>query len=442
MSDRPPAPPRHRGRLLTVVVISQLLSSAITWLTWAKFRGREFGDTRYYFDSLTSIADHGLVAGIREAMPEYPVPAVWVLDLPRLLSDGSVEGYRDAFVVLVALLGVAFTAILWLAGVRRGDHRAGALAAVLWCFFCAGLGSVLWLRIDLLLGVLLGTVVVVAARHPGVAGALVAAAAWLRIWPAVLALPLLAERRRWRHAAAGFALTAGAVGIVALLIAGPTRLLSPLSYQSGRGLHVESVPAIPLVIARMSDPPQWPVRYTEWKAFEIFGPGREEVLALADVASILGVAACLGLVGLTAWRMRGGRDPTPAFTLAVLIVAITCIVLVVNKTLSPQYIAWLGAPVAAAVLVADDEQRGPAVRWMALACLVAVLTQLVFPLTYSDLTMTREAENMTLPGAALLGRNLVLVWLTLDVAWYAVRRAWPKGPEKAADAGRTTAPLV
>jgi hypothetical protein len=89
---------------------------------------------------------------------------------------------------------------------------------------------------------------------------------------------------------------------------------------------------------------------------------------------------------------------------------------VTNKTLSPQYLLWLGGPAAALAVRAPAD---PAVRTFARVLLVtAVATQLVFPIGYNALLKTHSF--MPLVTLDLAVRNLLLLWLT----WFAVRQVW------------------
>ncbi len=87
---------------------------------------------------------------------------------------------------------------------------------------------------------------------------------------------------------------------------------------------------------------------------------------------------------------------------------------ITNKTLSPQYILWLGGPLAA--LLArwpNDTEVRRAARLLLIIC---VLTQIVFPLTYNNLTNGNEFSIPTMLVLAL--RNGLLVRLT----WIACSR--------------------
>jgi hypothetical protein len=88
---------------------------------------------------------------------------------------------------------------------------------------------------------------------------------------------------------------------------------------------------------------------------------------------------------------------------------------------------WLGGPLAALAVRAPANH---AVRSFGRVLLIsAVLTQLVYPVTYQGLTHTQ----LMLPVWTLLlvARNLLLLWLT----WFAIRQVWiqTRRPAVAAD---------
>ena len=80
----------------------------------------------------------------------------------------------------------------------------------------------------------------------------------------------------------GFGLAA-----LSLVTGGASRLFSPLTWQSGRGLQIESVWATPLMVARAFDPARWTVRYSTFQAYEVFGPGVSALLVVSTAATEL-----------------------------------------------------------------------------------------------------------------------------------------------------------
>ena len=156
--------------------------------------------------------------------------------------------------------------------------------------------------------------------------------------------------------------------------------MSPLTWQSGRGLQIESIWATPLMVARAVAPERWVVDISGFQAYEIFGPGVGTWILVSNLATVAGLAM---IVALCVRAFRSGRFTPVAIGLTIL--AIVAIMTVINKTLSPQYLLWLGGPAAALLLLrrdaGADEQRAVA-RIAKQLLLLALLTHLVYPLLY------------------------------------------------------------
>jgi hypothetical protein len=130
------------------------------------------------------------------------------------------------------------------------------------------------------------------------------------------------------------------------------------------------------------------------------------------------VATVAGL-GILAWlwlRARKLPGVTPD-VLGWLFLATSVVVTITNKTLSPQYILWLGGPLAALWVRSPGDS---AVRRAGILLLViSLLTQGVYPITYPALI---SAKGLTpiLSTTLLATRNTLLVVL----AWQACRQVW------------------
>jgi hypothetical protein len=94
---------------------------------------------------------------------------------------------------------------------------------------------------------------------------------------------------------------------------------------------------------------------------------------------------------------------------------------VTNKTLSPQYILWLGGPIAVLLVQTPLDRR---VRRVAAGLLLtAGISQFVYPLFYSGID-GESATRRPWVTALLLTRNALVVWLTVvacAAAWQASR---------------------
>ena len=206
-----------------------------------------------------------------------------------------------------------------------------------------------------------------------------------------------------------------------LAAVGWERTVSPVTWQSGRGLQIESVPATPLMWLRtFTDNPSWPISLSDYNALEIEAgsPG---------VGLMLGVATALtaATVALTAWLsarlIRNLRRDDPLLQPAILfsVLAVVLATIVSNKTLSPQYILWLGGPMAALLLTGMPERLRRHLRVHAVALvIVGALTQLSYPWgAYGVMAIPLGSGPET---AVLVLRNLALVVLTGHAVWLAL----------------------
>ncbi|MDO5683564.1 MAG: glycosyltransferase 87 family protein, partial [Propionibacteriaceae bacterium] len=343
--------------------------------------------------------------------------------VPQWLGGGSEWGYTGWFVGLVLVADLGFCALIWLTAARwRG------WAVVVWSVLCALLGPLVWLRFDLLPAVLAGAALLLVARRPGTAGGLLAVGAGTKLWPGLL-FPLLVNRpdgirhRDWFSASIGFGVTGVVLVIGSLVTGGWARLFSPLVWQSDRGLQIESVPATVLMGLRAVDPQAWHITVSRYQAFEIFGPGVDAWLTVSDIASLVGLALGVWIL-IVHWRRRYADRQTWATAATVATLAYLLLFIVTNKTLSPQYVIWLGGPIA--VLIAWHGLRThraglPLLRWTSLVLATAALTHVVYPILYDRVNgMADDAVGTPVATVVLVLRNLLLVVLTIDVVRHAV----------------------
>lgn len=361
------------------------------------------GDVRYYATSIHDLF-HGL--GLHDTLQEYPSPVLLLLVPQFALGFGNQVAFVVLFALSMLLVDAVFTALLW-----HGDGRRRGDATNLWLWFVPAIGPLAYFRFDLVPAALAGGAVLVAIRRPAVAGALTAIGASLKLWPAVMLPTFLIRRGDRRAVLTGFLSTGVGLLALSLIVVGYDRTTSPLHWQTARGLQIESVPATPLMVARIFDRGTWTVELSRYKAFEVFGAGVHAFGQLSSALTVLG-----GLLLVTLW-WRGARHRNPsAETLGWLFLATALIVTVTNKTLSPQYLLWLGGPTAALAVRAAGK---PALRRFARLLLIAALaTQLEYPIGYN--AIVKAQGLMPLWVTVLAVRNVLLLYLT----WIAVGQVW------------------
>ncbi len=367
------------------------------------------GDVFYYHRKIRSLFD----VGLERTLNEYPTPVTWLLWLPYGATGGNRVGYLVAFVALMLALDAAFTLALY-----RSAGRRHTSAADFWLGFVLLVGPLSYLRFDVLPAVLAGGALLAARRRPWVTGALTGLGAAVKLWPALLIPAFLSHRADTKAAARAFVGVGFGLAAVSLLAGGWSRLVSPLTWQSDRGLQIESVWATPVMLARAVRPSRWVVDISRYQAYEIFGPTVALWLGVATAATVA------GLVVIVALYLRAFRNPAPtALAVGLVILATVAVMTVTNKTLSPQYLLWLGGPMAALLLLARDgtlAQRDQLRRLARFLLLLALLTHLVYPLFYDGL-LGRSGHPMVVASTVVTAlRNLALVVFTVRV----VQLAW------------------
>lgn len=388
---------------------------AMLWLVrqeGASFVPNDISYYGYYLDQLER--------GNPDVMREYPPPAVWILAWIYRIGGGW-QTWTPYFAGFLFLLDAITTVALY--------RRNRPWAALFWILFTFFNGAIMWFRFDLLTSVLVAWACLGARRIPRAAGAFIGLGAAIKLWPALLIGPLLAPMP-WSRTATpgrsrlrGFVVVGCGLALLSLLVHGWERTASALHWQSDRGLHIESVPATPIMFLRTyTGLDHWNVAMSDYNALELSGPLVSTMLA---VSTLLTAGAVL-LALWCSWRLvRCYRSDSSQLHAAAVIgvLAVVAAMMVANKVYSPQYTLWLGGP--AAVLLTIDTtawlRRHLAVVAVTVLA-VAATTQLSYPWAAQGIMALPMGSG--LETSVLILRNALLVALsahTASLAWRTTR---------------------
>lgn len=355
-----------------------------------------FGDVNYYFDEMAKERAGGI------ALREYPEANLWLLrPLDRLCELTGWE-HRLTYICFILLVDAFF-----LIALAAGKHWRSS-----WFWVAFGLvsGPIFISRLDLIPGMLVGMFALFLSTRPRVAAALLALATMMKLWPGVLATALVGPIKQsatWIRLAV-FGLSMCGLALVTVVTRGVDRLLSPLDYQTVRGLQIESVAASPFMYLAAQNPGSYRIWYATSKSFEIAGPGVDKALILTSIA--MQALLILAIVEVVLRCVSRTWQPNPSLALAIVLILG---LLVTNKVLSPQYMMWLG-PILAVALSRSKSWWLNVMTIIFMA--VTYLTYYVFPAHYGDIIGGIPRVGVT---NALVARNvLLLVMLVLAIVWW------------------------
>lgn len=331
------------GRLLLVAIVLRIIP-------WAEM----FNDLAIYARWVQEALSHGRFP--HDEMWQYPPLAAPVMVLAAVLP-GDAAGY------VLLLLGVDASIMAMVAAQAR--HRGATSGRRLWALAPLVVGPLLLARFDVVPTALAVAAVALAAR-PGASGAVAAVGAWVKVWPILV----VAGLRRHDLPRAALGVVAASVVIAGVLVATTTDPLSFVGGQRDRGLQIESIAALPFLVARaVGLDVEVVYRYG---AHEVQAPGAETVAAALPVLTL----ALLAVVGLL--RLTGRLERLGAADVALATVLFS---VATSRVFSGQYLIWLMG--LAAVALSDPGTRMR--HTIRLLIAVGVATQVVYPWLYSAL---------------------------------------------------------
>jgi hypothetical protein len=346
---------------LHLVFLAALLPTILT--------GRVLGDLPLYRVWAEQALLNNVWQGIDVAWV-YPIGAI----VPIVLADAAGPLlYQLLWFLMTAALNAATVGILtdW------GRNRAGYPAAWFWLLVSLLLSPVGLLRLEGLTAPLVIMGLVLLARRPVLATALLTAATWIKVWPAAVVLAIVATNRRRLSVLVTGAVLSGGVTVAVWLAGGLNHLSGFVTEQTDRALQLEAPVTTPWVwLAALGHNGTTIYQNHEIATREVSGPGAGVAAAAMTPVMFLVLAGVFVLM-LVALRRR--RDPASLMLLGSLALVTTFVVL--NKVGSPQYILWIAPVVTVGVLTDWAHWRVPAYLTVA----ISLLTTLVFPVFYMPL---------------------------------------------------------
>jgi hypothetical protein len=379
-----------RAVLLVVSLNPRLYSAAV------------FGDVRFYAAKVERIFQGELP--YRDVAIEYPPGSVPFTILPGL-AVGTGAGYRLAFACEMVLVdAVGLWAATRLARIVDRGRRRISLAYVL---AMVAMGPLLLLRFDLVPAVCVLLAAAMAAEgRPGWAAAALGYGTAAKIFPGVLA-PLLVlglvPAMGWRRSLlrtvppflAGFGLT-----VVPALLLSVRGTADSVLFHVQRGVQIESLWANAIALLDLFGGPQART-VTGFGAYDLSSSVSDAAKLLSGVATLAMLAGAAWLVWRRSRRLGGLEPPDWAAAFAVGVFAFV----LPTRVLSPQYLVWLCAPMAALAAVL----AGRRALWTLVAA--AVVSQVIFPFRYSQLRRLYpfDVGLLTLRNLLLIAACLLVV---------------------------------
>lgn len=322
----------------------------------------------------------------------------FVAQLPMLLAAaiGGGSGLLNGWLALVALLNLM--AVGELVGWGRGA-ASDFKGAWFWLLFMALLGPVAIGRIDSVATVLAVFGLVALTRNRlTTAMILFTGGAWMKIWPASLALAIFLADKRRKLIFLVAAATSGTFLALGALLGGGLQMFSFISKQGDRALQIEApIATIWLWLAKFNLANATIYFDNNLLTNQIAGLGALEVSAL--MTPVMAVA-----LAITAWLgVRAYKVGAPTnHVFAAIALTATLDLIVFNKVGSPQFEGWLAVPLIAGIIFKAPKWGAAVVGGLG----IALLTHLVYPIFYIDLMGLGWLSLVTLTI-----RNLALIWL-------------------------------
>jgi hypothetical protein len=392
----------QQSRRTLYVVLGWLASRVPLYLMvtghfYAWYGRRSTGDVTTYLRWVNTWLSHGVLPV--DNSWQYPPLVGPLLLLPRLLPGADYQGQfvRMAFIAdAIVMITLTWTAR------RRGSW----LGPWFWILSVPFLGPLIYGRFDVFSALfvvaalaLLGKGVPVLAadgtatsarqlngRRWG-AGVLVGLGAAVKVWPGLTLFGLPRAKRGWQTIVAAIAAAAVSTLVCMLAFTNGTWFLHS---QGNRGIEIESVWAVPFLLAKRFH--LWHGRiHPHYGSLEVLGHG----VGVAGKVALLSTILAFSVLGWWWWRKQWRPTVVADATLVA-----TLLMIVTSRVISPQYLIWLLATAAFCMLSKDTSQRRSAL----LVLLALPLSQWLFPYNFNSLIHVHSGAI-----AVLMVRDALLV---------------------------------
>jgi hypothetical protein len=343
------------------VIVGWFATRALILLQLLIWADNFLPDVRLYATWTILLSDRQFPVG--DAYWQYPPGAGVLFALSRYAGPDPVFG----FIVLAFLADLALLALLMNTG-RKNSGVGRFNGAWAWVIGGLAVGPVLVARFDIFPTVFAVAAVLLATK-PVRSGVMAAIGALLKAWP-ILMLAVISRRQLPKAVIA--AIVTAMVGVLAIN-AWASGGISFLGEQSERGLQIESVGALPYMIAGALGFDQNVVlRYGAYE-FVMSGVG---LIGLAITAIGLLLFALIAVL-----RLAGRLEHVPPGDIAL---ALILIAVASSRVFSPQYDIWIVG--LGAACIADPRTR---LRKVVIALIVmSAITSVIFPWAYGSLMDT------------------------------------------------------
>jgi hypothetical protein len=304
----------------------------------------------------------------------YPAGAIAPILFARVLGP-------DVYGVVWLILIAAANAVALQALIRRGRLLRTQTAAGWWVLTIGILAPVDLLRLEGFTAPMVVVGMLFLGSRPRIAGLLLAAATWVKVWPAaVIVAVIVASTKRWVVILTGLVVSAGVVVIVTVG-GGASHLTSFVNQQNGRPLQIEAPLSTPWMWMSLLGVPGAKLFHdSTFITEEVTGPGDHWIVANGTWVMLAVMAALVALLAIATRRLAALVHPQGKEVDLVLVGALSLATafIVFNKVGSPQYMLWLTPIVAVGLVLRPPDWKVPAI----LMLVVAILTTAVFPTLY------------------------------------------------------------